>query len=99
MVHDLYPAGSGRYGLHHVAVIAGDIDKTISDAADSGYPLVQDSRIPSMDLRIAMAGTVGRFGHFPEIHRNVPSIIDFYAMIENAAKDFDSTNLLREMNS
>lgn len=98
ILHELYPEGSGRYGMHHVAVIANDYDETIAEAEKGGFPVAQESRIPAMDLDIVMADTVERYGHFLEIYRYVPAIVDFYDMIEDAAKNFDGTNLLREMN-
>ncbi len=97
LFHDLYPASSGRWGLHHVAVIADDFDAAIAAAQAAGCPVVQDAEIKSMDLRIAMADTVEKYGHFLEIYSGGPGITEFYDMIENAAQDWDGKELFREM--
>ena len=75
--HELYPEGSGREGIHHVAVIADDLEATIAKAAEAGYPVVQDAYIPEMDLRIVMVDAVKDCGHFIEIYDNVPSVHHF----------------------
>ena len=97
VIHDLYPQGSGRYGLHHVAVIADDLDAAIADMASAGLHEAMRSSLPAWDMTVVMIDAIDTYGHFIEIYQSVPSLVEFYDMVERAAEDFQGDHLLREM--
>ncbi|WP_084399218.1 VOC family protein [Henriciella aquimarina] len=97
IIHDLYPDGSGKGGIHHMAIIVDDIDATISKADAEGFPAVLRAYMAEMDMKTAFLDSVTTYGHFIELYETCPSILDFYDMIEKAAEGFDGTSLFREL--
>jgi hypothetical protein len=94
--HDLYPEGSGRNGLHHVALIVGNLTAARREFADAGlaealYAEMNDG------FAFSMIDDSARHGHMIELYEGVPALTDFYAMVKAAALGFDSdgANLIR----
>ena len=84
--HDLYPEGSGLWGLHHVALFVDDVDAEIARFAAAGMPLAQ--RAEMMDGFIfAFVDASAGLGHMIELYAPVPVLLDFYAMVARAARD------------
>jgi len=84
--HDLYPEGSGRYGLHHVAVFVDDVDAALADFASRGAPCALRAEM-SDGFVWAFADTSATLGHMTELYAPTPSLTGFYAMVANAAQD------------
>ena len=97
IINETHPLGSGRYGLHHVAMIADDLDSAIRDLEVAGHPVVLEGRLPELNMRTIMADAQATHGHFIEVYSRVPAIENFYRRVAEAAKGFDGTNLLRPM--
>ncbi len=99
-MHDLFPAGSGRYGLHHMAVFVDSLDAAIASFEEQGFPLAQVSQTES-GMRFAfMDGSQngsGGPGHMIEIYEPADTLTGFYAMVRDAAKDWDGQEVLREL--
>ena len=95
ILHELYPEGSGRHGLHHVALIVDDIEASVAEFNASGFPEAMRAFMPEMDMTVVLADTVERYGHFVELYPAVPKILDFYDMVKAAAQDFDGKDLIR----
>jgi hypothetical protein len=85
--HDLYPEGSGRYGLHHVALFVEDVDAQCTQLAEAGYPTALRAEMNDGFL-FAFADTTAAYGHMLELYSPAPVLRDFYAMVADAAKDF-----------
>ncbi len=84
--HDLYPEGSGRYGLHHVAVFVDDVDAALTDFAARGAPCALRAEM-SDGFVWAFADTTAALGHMTELYAPTPSLTGFYAMVADAARD------------
>lgn len=84
--HDLYPEGSGRYGLHHVAVFVDDVDAALADFATRGAPAAFRAEMAD-GFVWAFADTSATLGHMTELYAPTPSLTGFYAMVANAAQD------------
>jgi hypothetical protein len=84
--HDLYPEGSGRYGLHHVAVFVDDVDAALADFASRGAPPALRAEM-SDGFVWAFADTSATLGHMTELYAPTPSLTGFYAMVADAAQD------------
>lgn len=97
VLHDLYPAGSGKYGLHHVSMIVDDLDAAVRDGDAEGYPVAMWLYYDKMDMKIAFLDAVDTYGHFIELYQEAPGIVGFYDMVEKGAQDFDGTDLFREV--
>ena len=84
--HDLYPRGSGRFGLHHVAVFVDDLDAAIArfEAAGAQCALHAETQV----LTYAMVDTSAALGHMIEFYEPRPVLLDFYARVRAAATPY-----------
>lgn len=90
---DLYPEQSGRWGLHHVALFADDVDAAIARYAAAGMPLAQ--RCEMMDgFVFAFVDARAQFGHMIELYAPVPTLVDFYATVADAARHWCGGDVL-----
>jgi len=85
--HDLYPEGSGRYGLHHVAVFVEDVDTALAEFAAQGAPCAMRAEMAD-GFVYAFADTSASLGHMTELYAPRASLLGFYAMVADAAKDY-----------
>lgn len=92
--HDLYPEGSGREGLHHVALFVDDVDAAIARYAEAGLETAFYAEMAD-GFAFAFIDTLATLGHFTEIYRPLPVLTDFYAMVADAAKNFDGGEVIR----
>jgi catechol 2,3-dioxygenase-like lactoylglutathione lyase family enzyme len=94
---DLYPEGSGRTGIHHVALIVEDLKSAVREMADRGYPVALHARSRTTGLEGVMVDAVKDFGHFIELYEPTPMLAGFYRFTAEAAHGFDGTEAVREM--
>ena len=94
--HDTYPVGSGRFGMHHVALWVDLLDEAVARFAAQGAPLRQLCETAS-GIRYAFMDATATLGHMIELYEPGGGIADFYAMVADAAKNWDGGDLLREM--
>ena len=87
--HDMYPAGSGRYGLHHVAVWVDDVDGEIARLAALGFPLAQRAEMRD-GFVFAFVDTRCTLGHMLELYAPTPILTGFYDMVAKAAQSWQS---------
>lgn len=85
--HDMYPEGSGRYGLHHVALFVDDVDAALADFAARGCPAALRAEMND-GFVFAFADTTATLGHMTELYAPVPTLTGFYALVAQAAKDY-----------
>lgn len=94
--HDLFPRGSGRFGLHHMAVFVEDIDTAIEQFEQSGIRLAQDSVVAG-GTRFAFVDASTNLGHMIELYEPSERIVGFYAMVRQAADGWDGQDVIREL--
>jgi catechol 2,3-dioxygenase-like lactoylglutathione lyase family enzyme len=92
-MHDLYPEGSGRWGLHHAALWVDDVDAEIARLEARGFPLAQRS-VMNDGFVFAFVDTTAAYGHMLELYAPVPSLTGFYAMVADAAKGWQGGDVL-----
>ncbi|NML92717.1 VOC family protein [Novosphingobium olei] len=91
--HDLFPEGSGRHGLHHVALWVDDVDAEIARFAAAGAPCALRAEMND-GFVFAFADTTATLGHMTELYAPVPSLTGFYAMVAEAAASYDGGELI-----
>lgn len=92
-MHDLFPEGSGRYGLHHVALWVDDVDAEAARLAGEGFALAQRSEMTD-GFVFAFADTSALYGHMLELYASLPALTDFYAMVADAARGWNGGDVL-----
>lgn len=95
-VHDMYPAGSGRYGLHHTAIFVDDLGKAIEAYAAQGLALAQHC-ITSGGAEFAFVDATKTLGHMIELYEPSELLSGFYAFVADTARDWDGSAVVREL--
>jgi hypothetical protein len=85
---DLYPEGSGRYGLHHVAVFVDEVDAALADFAAQGAACALRAEMND-GFVFALADTSATLGHMTELYAPTHGLLGFYAMVAKAAQAGD----------
>ncbi|WP_225204635.1 VOC family protein [Novosphingobium huizhouense] len=91
--HDLFPEGSGRFGLHHVALWVDDVDAAIERFAAAGAPCALRAEMNDGFI-FAFADTSATLGHMTELYAPVPTLTDFYAMVAQAAASYAGGDII-----
>ncbi len=94
MFHDMF--GPGEEGLHHVAVFAKDYDGFISDYQSRGFELAAEVGAGE-GMGAGFIDTRDVWGHMLEVYRDVPAMRAFYAMVADAARDWDGRTVKIEV--
>ena len=94
---ELYPAGSGRTGLHHVAMIVKDLEEAVLELGRAGHPEVLRATVPGSDIAPVFVDTVKDLGHFVEVYAGTPGLVGFYDMVAKASVGFDGRDPVRDL--
>lgn len=95
--HDMFPAGSGQQGLHHMALWVDDLDAALGQFAARAMPLAQLSET-STGTRYAFVDATATLGHMLELYEPTEQLAGFYAMVRDAAQGWDGSELIRKLN-
>lgn len=88
-IREMY--ASGEEGLHHVAFFVDDQAGAAAQLEELGYPEAQTGWANNR-TRFAFHDARSDLGHYIEIYPGAPATRDFYAMVREAARDWDGTN-------
>jgi len=94
--HDLYPEGSGREGVHHVALFVDDVDAELARFAAAGFETAFRAEMND-GFVFAFVDTVKALSHMIELYAPVPVLTGFYAMVADAAKGWDGEDVIRDI--
>jgi len=95
-LHDMFPWGSGTQGLHHAALFVDDVASAIARLGAEGFALAQLS-LTASGTAFAFVDTRARLGHMLELYEPTPLLTGFYDMVAAAARDWDGSDLIREL--
>jgi hypothetical protein len=96
MCRDMYPEGSGRTGIHHVALIVEDLAATRRSLEEQGFPTVCEFHT-TLDIPCYFADAIETCGHFIEYYPRVPLLLRIHDMVRAASRGFDGRNPIRRM--
>lgn len=96
--HDLYPRGTNRFGLHHLAIFVDDLEEAIAGYESAGAALAQDA-CTTNGTRFAFVDTSATLGHMIELYEPAASLTGFYDHVSAAAHGWDGTDPVRTLNS
>lgn len=95
-LHDMFPHGSGREGLHHAALFVDDLDAAIARFEAEGASLAQLS-VTATGTAFAFVDTRASLGHMLELYEPSEVLTGFYDFVAAAAQGWDGRDLLREL--
>ena len=91
--HDMYPEGSGRGGIHHVALFVDDVAAEIARFNDAGHDTALHAEMND-GFVFAMMDCTATLGHMVELYAPVPQLTGFYEHVAVAAKTFNGGDLI-----
>ena len=94
VVRDVFPPGAT--GLHHLAFIVDDVDATVRRLLDEGFELAMSARTPG-GVEFHFIDAVAALGHMLELYPASERLLAFYAMVADAARDWDGADPVREL--
>jgi len=97
VLHEMYPAGTGKTGIHHMAIIVDNLDVAIAEFAKAGYPEAARMSSEAMQITAVFIDTRSAYGHFIELYEAKPAITMLYDLVANSAKDFDGSDPVRPL--
>lgn len=95
-LHEMFPWGSGREGLHHAALFVDDLEGEIARFAAEGAPLAQLS-VTSGGTPFAFVDTRASLGHMLELYEPTAQLTGFYDFVAQASQGWDGRDLVREL--
>ena len=90
------PIVASRAGVHHLAFVVPNLLTAMAWCAEQGWPealwaeTVGGQQFAFCDARVER-------GHLIEMYEPTDGLLGFYAMVENAAKDWDGSKPVREL--
>lgn len=92
--HDLYP--NGEEGLHHAAMMVPSLAEAYADCADQGLEIAARAETLT-GTEFAFVDTVADLGHMLEIYEASDALRGFYAMVRDAARNWDGREVVRTL--
>ncbi|MES2271901.1 MAG: VOC family protein [Pseudomonadota bacterium] len=92
--HDIYAEGSGKQGMHHVALFVDDLPAEMARFNAAGHETALYAQMND-GFAFAMMDTVADTGHMVELYAPVPSLVGFYDFVAKSAAKFDGSDPVR----
>lgn len=86
--------GPDESGLHHVAFIVDDLGDSVRHLAARGHEIAMTASTAG-GTRFRFVDTMAWLGHFVELYERSDRIERFYAMVADAAEEWDGSDPLR----
>lgn len=96
--HDLYPEGSDKSGLHHMAIIVDDLNESMAQFNQHGFETALYAETKT-GVAFAMIDMVKPHGHMLELYAGTAELIGFYDMVADAAKNYGGIDPIRELSA
>lgn len=92
--HDVFPAGSGRYGMHHIAFIVDDLWGVAKSFERQGHPVALHARMVN-GIEAVLIDTIQSNGHMLEFYEPTPPLLHLYEFIHAQSIGFNGTDPVR----
>ena len=93
VVRERYAADES--GLHHLAFLVDDLDIATTHLGTLGFDVAMTAR--SSTTRFYFVDAVDELGHMIELYQRSDHLLQFYAMVREAACDWDGTDPVRDL--
>jgi hypothetical protein len=87
------PSQLAATGLHHLAYFVDSFDDATTELVGRGWPAALSAIAGT--TRFAFHDARHELGHFVEIYEPSSGLVDFYAMVADAAKDWNGADPVR----
>ena len=90
------PIVESRSGVHHLAFMVPNLRTVMAWCVEQGWPEVLWAETAS-GQQFAFCDARAERGHLIELYEPSAGLLGFYAMVKNAAKDWDGSDPLRSI--
>jgi hypothetical protein len=97
VLRDLYPLGSGRGGIHHMAMFVDDLALAVDRFAKAGHAEVMRVSSRAFGVSAVFVDTCDVLGHYIELYEPVAALRQLYATVAAAAEGFDGDEPVRRL--
>ncbi len=97
VLHDLYPAGSCKTGLHHVAIFVDHLEQAVSSFVSTGHAEAARMSPAGTDVTAVFIDAVRTYGHFIELYEPKLVLKELYDFVGAAAIGFDGNDPVRNL--
>lgn len=94
LIHDLFPEGSGRTGLHHVLTLVDDLHEAVAAYEAEGYEAIFQCTL-SGGTEAVFIDTSAELGHYIELYEYTDEMRDLFESVKAASIGFDGTDPVR----
>ena len=94
---DVFPADSGRFGLHHIAFIVDDMWDVAKALGQKGSPIALHARMEN-GIEALMVDTIRSNGHMLELYEPTQPLLELYDFIRGQSRNFDGSDPVRMFN-
>ena len=93
--HDMFPFGSGKSGIHHVALIVHHLEKSVLAFRSLNFEVASRFRMKD-SFEVVFVDTRSLYGHMVELYSG-KEVSDIYDMVKNAARSWDMKEIVRSI--
>ncbi|WP_374413621.1 VOC family protein [Novosphingobium colocasiae] len=93
-LYDVFPAGSGRFGLHHLAITVSDLHAAADEMVRDGYAIALHARMDN-GIEAMLVDTIAENGHMIELYQDCAPLREFYDFVRAESIGFDGTDPVR----
>ncbi len=94
--HDVFPAGSGKYGMHHLAFIVDDIRSVAKRFDEQGFATILHARMAN-GIEGLLIDTIRSNGHLLELFEPIQPVLEFFEFIRSESLAFEGKDPVRSM--
>jgi len=98
IISDMYPLGSGKEGIHHVAFIVEDPRAMVGAAVGRGFEMAMHI-VQENGVEAFFVDTTALCGHMVEYYAPSPGVLRIYNFVREQALDFDGQRIIRQLPS
>jgi len=93
-LRDVFPEGSGRYGVHHMAYFVDDPRSAAEEWNAAGCPTALHATLAN-GIELYQVDATARFGHMIELYAPTETLRSVYDFIRTASIGFDGNDPVR----
>jgi hypothetical protein len=94
-IHDMYPAASGRTGLHHAAMFVQNLEQSVNAYKRDGFEIAATGA--GSDFRAVIIDATQVYGHMIELYERDPGLVRLFDLVRIGADGWDGKDPLRDI--
>ena len=94
VLHDVFPEGSNRYGIHHMSYFVDDPESHAAELETKGIKTALCGVLIN-GIDVIMVDTTARYGHMLELYKPSAKLLEIYDFVRQQSVGFDGIDPVR----